>query len=209
MKLTIGSTSFISKAKAKETIKNLIYETGVCREVGHQILYDLIKKHYDYENKTKNMVSLGIEECDHGLRLVIHNENSTTEISWHCCFDGPKSHKTLMTNALRTCINSQIWEYRCNNFPSLCHMCDNEAEEVDHIYRFEHIRDDFLKTYNGKQPEHFTKVPRTFRTAFIEGEPMMTQFQDYHKKVATYRPLCRSCNVGLNKLSLDLKITQQ
>ena len=46
------------------------------------------------------------------------------------------------------------------NFPSLCHFCDNEADEkVDIIYtsRFAHIRNEFLNTYNGKFPEHLIR----------------------------------------------------
>ena len=201
MKVVIGETTFISKAKAKEAIRDLIYNTGVCRDVGIPLLYDLIKKHYDYESKAKDMVSLGIEECENGLRLVIYNENNTTEISWHCCLDGPKSNKKLLNNALRTCINSQIWDYRLRHFPSMCQLCDNEATEVDHVLRFEHIRDEFMNNYEGVIPESFTKVPRTFRTAFLEGEPITPLFQEYHQKVASYRPLCRPCNVGLNKSS--------
>ena len=195
MKLNVGETSFISKAKAKETIRSLIYKIGVTTDVNNQLLYDLIKKHYDYENKTKNMETLGIEMCENGLRLTIYNNNYTqTEISWHCCLDGPKSTKALLNNALRTSINPQIWDYRCRHFPSLCQLCDNEAEEVDHVYEFHKIRDDFLNTYQGKIPDHFTKIPKTYRTAFLQNEPIDALFQEHHRRVATYQPLCRRCN---------------
>jgi hypothetical protein len=198
MKLTVGSRSFISKANAKETIRNLIYEIGPTNDVNNQLLQDLIRKHYDYENKTKNMVSLGIEACDNGLRLAIYNENDTTEISWHCCLDGPKSNKALLNNALRTCIDPQIWDYRCRHFPSLCQLCDEEATEVDHVYEFHKIRDEFLNTYRGKIPENFTKKPRTFRTCFLQNEPIDVLFQEHHRNVATYQPLCRRCNQNKN-----------
>ena len=195
MKLFVGGTRFILKANAKETIRDLIYNTGVCRDVNNQLFYDLIKKLYDHENKTRNMETLGIEPCENGLRLTIYNnDNTQTEISWHCCLDGPKSNKTLLNNALRTCIDPQIWDYRCRHFPSLCQFCDEEATEVDHVYEFHKIRDEFLNTYQGRIPEHFTKKPRTFRTAFLQNEPIDALFQEHHRKVATYQPLCRRCN---------------
>ena len=94
MKLFVGGTRFISKANAKETIRDLIYNTGVCRDVNNQLLYDLIKKHYYHENKTRNMETLGIEPCENGLRLTIYNnDNTQTKISWHCCLDGPNPIK--------------------------------------------------------------------------------------------------------------------
>ena len=150
MKVDIGTTTFHSKTKAMETIKNLIYSIGVTTEVNNPLLYDLIKLHYDYENKTQNMVSLGIEARDNGLGLLIYNKTDVTEISWKCCFNGEKTPEALLTLALRTSIDSQILEYKRHHFPSLCQLCDREATEADHIYEFCHIRDDFLKNYQGK-----------------------------------------------------------
>jgi hypothetical protein len=110
------------------------------------------------------METLGIEPCENGLRLTIYNnDNTQTEISWHCCLDGPKSNKTLLNNALRTCIDPQIWDYRCRHFPSLCQFCDEEATDLDYVYEFHKIRDKFLNTYQGRIPEHFTKKAKNIQ----------------------------------------------
>ena len=207
MKVEIGTTTFHSITQAKETVKNLIYSIGVTTEVNNPLLYDLIKLHYDYENKTKNMVSLGIEARDKGLGLVIHNKTDTTTISWKCCFDGESTSEALLTLAFRTSIEPQIWRYKLNHFPSMCHLCDREATEADHIYEFCHIRDDFLRNYQGTIPTKFRKTPRNHstpnRTAFLEEDPIELAFQDYHRSVATYRPLCRTCN-GSRKIDKKL-----
>jgi len=126
------------------------------------------------------METLGIEPCENGLRLTIYNnDNTQTEISWHCCLDGPKSNKTLLNNALRTCIDPQIWDYRCRHFPSLCQFCDEEATEVDHVYEFHKIRDEFLNTYQGRIPEHFTKSQEHSEPPFYK----MNQSMHYFKSI--------------------------
>lgn len=196
MKVVVGSTTFISKAKAKETVREMIYDIGITQEVDNPLLYELIKLHYDYANKTKNMVSLGIEARDRGLGLVIYTDTGKTVISWNCCFDGEKSYKALLNTALRTSIDQQIQDYKRSNFPSLCHLCDDEATEADHIYEFRHIRDEFLNSYT-ERPNDFRKNQWN-RCCFLEGEPMEALFQEYHRKVATYRPLCQRCNANRN-----------
>lgn len=198
MKVVVGSTTFHSITKAKETIKNLIYSIGITKEVNNPLLYDLIKLHYDYANKTKNMASLGIEARDRGLGLVIYTDTGKTVISWKCCFDGEKSYKALLNTALRTSIDQQIQDYKRLNFPSLCHLCDDEATEADHIYEFRHIRDEFLNSYT-ERPNDFRKN-KWNRCCFLEGEPMEALFQEYHCKVATYRPLCQKCNAKRNTI---------
>ena len=198
MKVVVGSSTFHSKEKAKETVRNMIYSIGITHEVDNPLLYDLIKLHYDYVNKTRNMVSLGIEARDRGLGLVIYTDTGRTVISWKCCFDGEKSYKALLKVALRTSIDQQIQDYKRLNFPALCQLCDNEAEEADHIYEFKHIRDEFLDSYT-ERPDDFRKN-RWHRCCFLEGEPMEALFQEYHRKVATYRPLCKLCNFNRNTI---------
>ena len=53
MKIVLGNSTFHSKANAKETLKNLIYNIGVTNDVNNQLLYDLIKKYMTMKIKQK------------------------------------------------------------------------------------------------------------------------------------------------------------
>jgi hypothetical protein len=190
----------LSKTALKKMAKDKIKALGKTRDVKDDFLYDFIKMHYDYDAKTKNMKTLGITNAEFNhLRLVIYNQDDTeTEISYLCCVDGPKTDKALYLGALRTCIQDQIYDYRNKTFPSKCELCEQEADEVDHIYEFKNIVIDFEKEYIVVIPTKYTKTKK-FRTSFLENEPISNLFKEFHASKATYRPLCKSCNVGRNK----------
>ncbi len=193
------SFEFKSKIECERFFKKRMYEIGVCTDVKDEQFYDLIKLHYHYAQKSVNMKTLGIEKCENGLRLVIHNEHDTTEISLKCCLSNPPSTKSEFTSALRTSVQSQIWKYKNNFFPSMCAFCEEEATEVDHIITFKTIIDEFMAKNNITMPLEYRKQFKTHHKCFLEDEPIEKMFQEYHQSHATFRPLCRKCNVGRNK----------
>lgn len=199
--MLVGEQTFKSKASCEKMVKEKIYAIGITQDVCDEFLYNLIKLHCSYSEKTKNMKTLGITTAEFNyLRLAIYNHDGTeTEISWRICIYGPKSNRTLYIEALRTSIDNQVQEYRKKYFPSKCNLCDNIAQEVDHIYTFKNIVQDFERQYNIIVPTQYTKTVN-FRTSFLENEPIHGLFTEFHKLKASYRPLCRACNVGRNKI---------
>jgi hypothetical protein len=211
MVMKVGNREFKTKKECKQTVRDLIAEIGMTNDVKSEFLYDLIKLHYEYEVKTANMSTLGItfNPLGPGLRLVINNKDgSQVEISWHVALDGQPSIKADQTAALRSCIKNQINNYRKSAaaFGQMleCEFCQTNSNlQVDHIYTFSQIVQDFVAA-GHVIPTEFRKIGCELH--FLEGEAV--EFQEFHQKKATYRMLCQKCNVGRNskKSSLELHV---
>lgn len=199
--MRVGNRQFKTKKECKQTVRDLIAEIGMTNDVNNEFLYDLIKLHYDFEAKTANMATLGIKSnpLGPGLQLVIINKDgSQVEISWHVALDGQPSIKVDQTAALRSSIKNQINMYRKSaaTFGQMleCEFCrSNSNLQVDHIYTFRQIVEDFVAAGNVI-PTEFRKIGCELH--FLEGEAVA--FQEFHQKKASYRLLCQKCNVGRN-----------
>jgi hypothetical protein len=185
----------------KKEVQKKIYEQGTTTQVNDmEFFHNLFKRHPNYENKTKNMKSIGIEVCltnTRNFRLyIINNDESHTEISYLTCINGKYGNNMSYFNgALRYIVENQISQYRLFNFPTLCELCNEEATDVDHIIKFDFIVKKFITDYNVVIPSEYKKLPNTYKRDFLEKDNKIKKdFQEFHKKTATLRPLCHKCN---------------
>lgn len=202
--IEVNNILFKTQKELTEYVRKLIKTIGITNDVSNVFLYELIKRHAYYNEKTKNMKSIGIELCENPnySRLYILNiDNTHTEISFNKCIANKqisqeKYNKQLFFKALRYSIDSQIQAYKTFNFPALCELCNNEAEQVDHINHFEGIGTDFIKHFSIIIPTEYIKIPISFRIEFCKKDnDIKLLFQEYHKQVAKLRPLCKHCNL--------------
>ena len=199
--MKVGTREFKTKKECKQTVRDLIAEIGMTNDVKSEFLYDLIKLHYEYDVKTANMSTLGItfNPLGPGVRLVIINKDgSQVEISWHVALDGQPSIKADQTAALRSCIKNQTNMYKksVSGFGKLleCEFCHSNSNlQVDHIYTFRQIVEDFVAAGNVI-PTEFRKIGCELH--FLEGDER--DFQEFHQKKANYRMLCQRCNISRN-----------
>jgi hypothetical protein len=206
--IEVNNILFKTQKELTEYVQKLIRKIGITNDVSDVFLYELIKRHAYYTEKTKNMKSIGIELCPNPdfLRLYILNiDNTQTEISFIKCIANKqitesKYNKQLFFKALRHSIDSQIQAYKLFNFPAMCELCNDEAEHADHINHFEGIGNDFIKQFSIIIPTDYIKIPITFNIKFCEEDnDIKLLFQEYHKQVAKLRPLCKHCNLTRTK----------
>lgn len=132
---------------------------------------------------------------------------------------GPKAKtpEEQLTGAMRNAIRKQISRYRSENLDIKCQLCAEKGIivnkcEVDHYpKRFVEIKNEFLAKMNKKgkiSPKEFVFVPRKGTVKFRNGTKVdgyydkkwKMSWQRFHKKQATYRYLCSTCNKKTNQI---------
>jgi hypothetical protein len=97
---------------------------------------------------------------------------------------------------MRKSIEDQINDYRINQNKKVCALCnDYKKIEVDHYEpKFRYIVSNFLK----ENPE-FEKIELeddlNFGGSKFKSDLLVDKWNEYHKKTATYRLLCKACNL--------------
>ncbi len=159
---------------------------------------ELLKGHPENPEKTSKMTDLKIvrNKLGKGYTLMMVNKDGTEEdISWNKCIYGDFNSNYLYI-AMRSAVYEQINEYRKKNKweCELCRVIGNkEGYHVDHVNYFEQLKACFLRNR--------TDIPETFDTneyhqkCFREEDiKFQKEWEEYHKKNAVLRILCKKCN---------------
>ena len=214
IKISHRNKIYSSKKAFERYARDLIYEKiGICESVKNTEYYDelieLLKRHHEFEDKSKNMIDLTIRKNSVGNGLEIHfvdKYNNYTDISWRTAIKGKaRSVQQNFTNALRETIFNQIMDFKKNNINvcELCHSSEEVEYHADHKIHFEKLVFDFLD--KNKLP-----VPKTFgdttdgrnRTIFLkQDEQFKLSWENYHKDNAVLRILCKDCNLSRENYS--------
>jgi len=200
----VNNNYFSSKTKLKEYTKNLIKEIGWRKltEDQHNFFIELFKRHYWWCNH--------IEKIDHFYCMSSSNSivivKKDGEIDYpsyiKACMktDPSKTIRNDLCKSFRNCINDEIKLFRKTTKQAYeCELCkSNENLDVDHIYEFNKIVNDFLKIHQN----HPTEFHRDRGAFFLEKDFEYSKlFQEYHKNIPNnLRYLCKKCNCHRNKI---------
>jgi hypothetical protein len=196
----LGSLRFRTKAALKQHVKPVIDSLGECEILpSHprfQFLLDLFHNHPEHEEKTNGKPIIKFSRkvaIYNSLVMFFHTEDKEEDFSWDVCCFNFKSKKDDLNNALRNAIQPYADEYRKSLVEPECVFCTSKGPlQIDHIYPFSKIRDDFLHEredipthFNGNICRVFKEEDTTFKEDWIK----------YHNSRASYQPLCKPCNL--------------
>jgi len=193
-------------------VKNHIYNSiGICNDIKntypphYDTLIEILKRHPQFISKTQNMCNIKIRKNTLNKKaleiIIINTDGSETDISWRCAITSEKkTNKHELMSAMRSSVEDQIFQFKKNNVNKcvLCHNSDNL--HVDHIIFFDELAFNFIDYIKDKH----IQIPDTFgdtnddshRRCFLEtNNNFKNEWVNYHKKHATLRILCQTCNL--------------
>lgn len=208
-KYIIADISFSSKKAIEDYTRDKIRHLGECiiSRDHHDFSFfsHLFKHHPEQEEK----IGCGISEIHirpnpmNGIpnHIVIKRlDDSEIPISWAtACKMRPMTNNEKLNHALRYTIEPQILEYRrslgTNPSCSGCHRIT--VIQIDHIYPFHRIRDDFFESTSLPKPTSFDTDPITRQEIFKEEDKELKKaWEAFHKAFLTnLQPLCPPCNL--------------
>lgn len=183
-------------------------------------LFELLKRHPSYNDWVKKIATgfkITRSKGNKAIQLnVSFSQGEKTKkyriVSWVACANQklkkrqlPGSTDDQLTSAMRYAIRRQIAIYKNEHPLQQCEICISEKRnhsgrvEVDHFpKRFVMLRDDFIQQQNEKgrpNPTHFDWHPKHGISMFDKNSSQWKKaWQDYHRKHASYRYLCPTCN---------------
>lgn len=220
--VTFLNIEYKTQREFEKYVKKIIYEDiGICNDIKntypekYYILVKILERHPRFKFKTKNMSNIKIVHDKLNKKalktLIINNGGKDIDISWKCAITGKhKSKKYDLTSALRSSIDTQIYQFRKEHINDYCQICGStERLEVDHDdtknSTFAELKLNFInyikKNTDIEIPNKFGELnDDTHRRDFLKKD---TAFKDkwlkYHKEHASLRILCRTCNIHRNK----------
>lgn len=191
-----GPLKFRTKEALKAHVKPVIDSLGACEippeHERFSFMMDLFRNHQDSKKVTP--LKFTREMSDYGsLVFFYHTADKKVDFSWDICCFYFKSRKELLNNTLRNSIKPYMDAFRKSLPKEECKFCQSTIKvQIDHIYPFSLIRDEFLKDR--------VDIPTSFQgNVFIQFKPEDEAFKQdwiaHHNKIATYQPLCKACNL--------------
>ena len=208
-------TEYATQKDFELYVKTLIYNIiGVCDDIkinhpdSFKVLNKILERNPNFNSRKENISTIKLVEdtSNNSLKMFLVYENGhENAISWKCAITGKvKTDKYKLMSALRSSVEDQILKFRRESIQE-CNFCNSKNNlHVDHIKHFEEIVFEFLeimKTKNKKIPTFFGETDRN-RKCFLENDSeIQTLWNEYHKREATLRMLCQSCNLKRPKTS--------
>lgn len=191
---------YLNESKVRTWLINNSNKTYNCKHSQYNILLNLLKNHPRYHYwKKQDPIQFKITYNNKIVKLFVKFDKRFEIKSWiSCTRQNNNKHTTdkkYLTSAMRYSVRRQISIYRKNNNPKICSICNSKQNiQVDHYpIKFCKIRDEFLLKYNP--PQLFDYHPKYGYSMFKKVDLKYKQsWQRYHKKHATYRFLCSTCN---------------
>lgn len=187
-------------SEKKEQIKNV--EIIIIFKISKQI-------------KIKELDNLPIDIVGfRGIGLCLYSNKKIITLSVEKCISGrDKTDKGNLNDAMRNSIQYQIDKYRLNRKIQDEYECFNcktkTILEVDHIYEFNKIRDEFLRIQN-KIPMKFNKDKNTKKPLFIDKDIKFEEdWKEWHFNNSRFQLLCGPCHknksrqIFIGKNSID------
>tara|TARA_R100001440_G_scaffold16888_1_gene28624 strand:- start:4361 stop:4999 length:639 start_codon:yes stop_codon:yes gene_type:complete len=168
-----------------------------------QILLELLKFHPSKSNfpvRFFEVLPNPINKKSFHINLV-KEDGFKCGFSWSSCcrLERFKNEKRNYYNefctACRSSISEDTYNYFLNNENRFCMKCGNDENiEVDHIYPFKFIVDEFIKKNKIQLEEIKYKKDFIFRDSFRDLD-LKERFYNFHKLKAEYQYLCKTCNL--------------
>lgn len=217
--ITFMDTTYPTQGAFEKYVKNLIYnEIGICYDIKnkshsqYKILIELLERHPDYDEKSKNMCNLKIVRDTlnkSAYKILIVKNEGEIDISWHCAITSKhKPFKHELMSAMRSSIDYQICAFKKKTLQR-CALCgDDNDMHVDHNDEVNSAFDelagnfiDIMKNENIEIPNEFGDTnDNTHRRCFLQLDNYFeTRWVEYHKQYAILRMLCEKCNLSRPK----------
>lgn len=208
----LGET-YESQRDFETFVKNLIYnDIGLCNDIqnvhpSHYItLVEILKRHPNFVSKTRNMRNIKIIVDKLNVNafkvIIVENNGDEIDISWKSAITGKtKGNKHKLMSAMRSSIEEQILRFRQNS-EKRCALCFSADKlHVDHHVHFDEIALDYMKSKHAETPVAFGDTnDGTHRKCFLEVDNgFKNGWIEYHRRYATLRMLCQTCNLTRTK----------
>ena len=196
----LGSLRFNTKVALKRHVKPIIDSLGEC-EIGidhpkFQFLMDLFANHPECDEKLNGRPIIKFSRKKavyNSLVMFFHTDEKEEDFSWDVCCFNFRSKKDDLNSALRYAIQPFINAYRDTLSDPKCLLCQsNEKIQIDHVYPFSKIRDEFVHGRNDIPSSFDGNICRVFKEEHIA---FKESWIEHHNKKATYQPLCKKCNI--------------
>ncbi len=197
-KVTIGDLEFKSIKDALNHYKNLLNNFPEILSIDqYNSLLDLVKRHYNAEEKLKNGVKNFIVKKTYigtiSFHIIDENDNEI-DFSYINAIKGPKSMYQKFVLSCRESCRSQIYQYKIKQIKDDKVICSITGKpysidevHVDHIppYTFKELVDDYIKK-NKINVETVEYNSKNISLTFVDKE-LKSNFNAYHKKYARLR----------------------
>lgn len=205
MEIYFNNIIFRTKKQFENYIKDLIKnKIGICDSLKNteywSMILELSMRHPDWVKKSSNMKDMIIRKSEWGnIEMAILNHDDTiTTFSYNTAIKGlPMTKNCRLNMMLREAIKYQIHTYRENN-KMICNLCGSmENIEIDHIYPFHKLRDDFLnicKTDKVIIPYDFIQDENQKYIFKEEDKVFENNWKYYHQLNCNLQPLCKKCH---------------
>lgn len=216
--IQFGTHTFTSQEKACDYIRHLLTTIGLCDSVKaksntwFQDIYHILLRHPNAEDKLHHLEDFSVvRNVLKPSSFVIHikkKDGTVDDVSWLSCVTGkPRSAKQLLHSALRYSIEPQIQQYRDSISLDQCVLCQsstNGTPHIDHFVQFEQLVHDFYQTITIPVPNEVDAVnDYSGRRCFKSTDQTFQElWEDYHRKHASLRVLCATCNLSRPKIGL-------
>ena len=213
--IQFSDVSFKTQALAKEYVRSLLQEIGICRSVKgksydyYDKLLAISQRHPDSDEKLENIIDFAIIPNKLNRRAlelnIVKCDGSCIDISFHMYVTGKhKSNKSLLFEAFRYCIDSQISDFKQTADTSKCTLCGIQVYgdlHIDHEIHFQKLVEDFLQLNAFAIPTSFiSTTDGSNRHIFKDEDAMIGRaFSEYHAMHAKLRVTCPTCNLSRKK----------
>lgn len=216
--------------KTKKWLGNHVHKNFFPRnKLEFDILCNLIDRHpskKDWKNQIPTSFKISRSPGNGSLVMYVRFDglNKYRIVSWVACSKGklakhqqPGNDENKLNGAMRYAIRIQISNYKRGHHDQTCVLCETGYRiEVDHYpQHFVDIKEGFIKMKQAKgdlPPDQFKWHPKRGNFMFRDGTKANNYYdkkwkqawQRYHKKYATYRYLCSTCNKKTNKSKVTI-----
>ena len=213
---------FDTKEELRDYVIKIILNTGLSPSLKktHLDVYtffvSLFQRHPDKERKEISLITdisirrfpkskpkKNLDFSDHQF-FIIKSNGTEDSISWNSCvINAVNPFEKRINWAMRHAIEDQIKEFKTINRNKPCEFCETYSEPTaDHIIKFRKLKDDFL-IENPEYPKELGKNEFAQEVFRDEDAEFVKLWQEYHKKNATLRILCKNCNQKLDNYGVN------
>ena len=198
MKYVFFDKSFKTKKEVKDFFSSILwkYKPGdFVGETDRSYLLDLIKNHYDFENRLKGEIdNFFVSKDGYGSQNfnIKFNDKKVESFSYINCIS-PKTYLGKFTSACRNAVSKDITLLKNNFFSGhenkisqvSNRIINYENSEVDHVNpSFNHIRDSFIRLWNVDVKK--VKYLKGVKSNWFADKNLENRFRKYHKHTAYF-----------------------
>jgi len=189
------------------------------RKDNNKDLYKFLKKLVVHNEEKKKLIEerkikyFGLQRNERNYKsfqtYIKFKDGSSDDVSFLNCVDLIGGNNKMpdwlfdLRDCLRKTIKDQTIQYKNERIKNdgyiSCDICDDYTDklEVDHIYKFRKLVDDFIKNRDIENEIKNIIVDdlKNGGKMFKENTQIKKDFEEYHQKNATLRLLCKKCNL--------------